>query len=92
MQIHFAHLRAPASNGGNINFAVFEARANSNTNEARSTVLADLTMRAKRSGLQVDQSALAFSENGRTKFYGSKGLVDYLSLRGVPRWTHRLSV
>ncbi len=43
MQINVAHLRAPASNGGDINFAVFEARANSNTDVARSSVLADLT-------------------------------------------------
>lgn len=92
MQINFAHLRAPASNGGDINFAVFEARATSNTDAARSSVLADLTARARNSGLRVDQSALAFSENGRIKFYGSKHLVDYLSNRGVPSWTHRLSV
>ena len=92
MQINFAHLRAPASNGGDINFAVFEARANSNTDVARSSVLEDLTARARNSGLRVDQSALAFNENGRIKFFGSKYLVDYLSHRGVPSWTHKLSV
>lgn len=92
MQIKFAHLRAPASNGGDINFAVFDARANSNTDSARSSVLADLTMRARHSGLRVDQSALVFSDNGHIRFYGSKNLVDYLSHRGVPGWTHTLSV
>lgn len=84
MQINFAHLRARASNGGDINFAVFEARANSNTDVARSSVLADLTERARNSGLRVDQSALAFNENGRIKCFGSKHLVDYLSHRCVP--------
>lgn len=92
MQINVAHLRAPASNGGDINFAVFEARANSNTDVARSSILADLTAKARNSGLRVDQSALAFNENGRIKFFGSKHLVDYLSHRGVPSWTHKLSV
>ena len=92
MQINFAHLRAPARNGGDINFAVFEARANSSTDAARSSVLADLTMRARSSGLRVDQSALAFNENGRIKFYGSRNLVDYLSKSWIPNWTYKLSV
>lgn len=92
MQINFAHLRERATNGGDINFAVFEARANSNTDAARSIVLADLTTRARNSGLRVDQSALAYTENGRIKFFGSKNLVDYLSRGWSPRWTHKLSM
>ena len=92
MQINFAHLRERATNGGDINFAVFEARANTPTAGARSTVLADLTMRARNSGLRVDQSALAFSENGRIKFFGSKNLVNYLSRGWIPHWTHKLSM
>jgi hypothetical protein len=92
MQINFAHLRERATNGGDINFAVFEARANSNSDTARSEVLADLTVRARQSGLRVDQSALAFTENGRIKFYGTKNLVDYLSRGWIPHWTHKLSV
>lgn len=90
MQINFAHLRERATNGGDINFAVFEARAN--TDAARSIVLADLTTRARNSGLRVDQSALAYTENGRIKFFGSKNLVDYLSRGWSPRWTHKLSM
>ena len=92
MQINFAHLRAPATNGGDINFAVFDARANSNTDAARSSVLDSLTMSARSSGLRVDQSALAYTENGRNKFFGDKNLVEHLSRNGVPRWTHKLSV
>lgn len=92
MQIKFAHLRERATNGGDISFAVFEARATSNTEAARAAALADLTERTRNSGLRVDQSALAFTENGRLKFYGSKNLVDYLSRSWVPRWTHTLSM
>ena len=92
MQINIAHLRERATNGGDINFAVFEARANSSTDSSRSAVLADLTARARNSGLRVDQSALAFTENGRIKYFGSKNLVDYLSRSWIPHWTHTLSV
>ena len=91
MQINFAHLRERATNGGEINFAVFEARANSNNDTARSAVLAGLTMRARNSGLRVDQSALAYSENGRIKFFRDRNLVDYLSRGWTPHWTHKLS-
>lgn len=92
MQINFAHLRERATTGGDINFVVFEARANTNTDAARTAVLADLTSRALNSGLRVDQSALAFTENGRIKFFGSKGLVNHLSRVGPPRWTHTLTI
>lgn len=91
MQINFAHLRERATDGSEINFAVFEASATSNTDSARSAVLSNLTARARNSGLRVDQSAMAYRESGRIKFYGSKPLVDYLSRRWVPRWTHTLS-
>ena len=92
MKINFAHLRERATNGGWINFAVFEADARSNTSSSRDEALANLTAKARLSGLRVDQSALAFVESGRPTFYGSKHLVDYLSRMGVPRWTHSMSV
>jgi len=92
MQINFAHLKERSTNGGYINFAVFQADAKSNSSTARASVLADLTERARRSGLKVDQSALAFTENGRIKFYGSNNLVNYLSRGWQPRWTHSLSI
>ena len=87
MQINFAHLRERAVSGGEVNFAVFEANATSNTDSARASVLADLTARARSSGLRVDQSALAFRQNGRLRFYGTRTLVDYLS---HPGRLHRL--
>lgn len=92
MQISFAHLRERSTTGHPIDFAVFGACSNSRTQAGNSEVLDDLTMRARASGLKIDQSALAYQENGRTKFYGSSNLVDYLSKHGVPRWTHTLDV
>ena len=92
MKINFAHLRERAVNGGWINFAVFEADARSHDSTSRSGVLADLTARARHSGLRVDQSALAFVEHGRPTFYGDKNLVAYLSRAGLPRWTHSITV
>lgn len=92
MQINFAHLRERAVNGGEVNFAVFEANSTSNTDSGRASVLADLTEKARLSGHRVDQSALAFRQNGRLRFYGTRTLVDYLARGGTPRWTHTLSI
>ncbi|HEX8397508.1 MAG TPA: hypothetical protein VF644_08780 [Pyrinomonadaceae bacterium] len=92
MTINFAHVRERSTNGGWIDFAVFKADANNRTNSARADVLQQLTMKARRKGLKVDQSALVFSEHGQTKFYGSPNLVQYLSNNGVPRWTHSMDI
>lgn len=92
MQINFAHLRERSTSGGDINFAVFEANSTNSGDSARSQVLADLTRRARASGLRVDQSALAFSEHGRIKFFGDKSLVEYLSNGWRMHWTHKLTV
>jgi hypothetical protein len=92
MRINFAHMRERSTNGGWIDFAVFDARSTSRTRTDDAEVLADLTMKARRNGLKVDQSALAYSDGGRLQFYGSRHLVDYLSRGGVPRWTHSMDV
>lgn len=92
MKIQFAHLREHAQAGGWVNFAVFDARASSGITEDNARLLADLTEKARANALRVDQSALAFNANGRTKFFGSPPLVAYLSKRGVPRWTHHIDV
>jgi hypothetical protein len=89
-RINFAHLRERSTTGGWISFAVFDARSNSSND--RDAVLYQLTMSARENGLRVDKSALAFRENGRNMFYGDKDLVNYLSKRGVPAWTHHLDV
>lgn len=92
MRINFAHLRERSTSGGDINFIVFEANATNGSDSGRSQVLQDLTMRARRQGLRVDQSALAYTENGRIRFYGSRNLVDYLSRRALPHWTHSMDI
>lgn len=92
MQINFAHLREPATNGGWIDFAVFDAHATSSTETANAQALAQLTAKARMAGYKIDQSALAFTENGRVKFYGSRSLVDFLSRSWLPQWTHTMTV
>lgn len=92
MQINFAHLRERSTSGGDINFAVFDANSTSGGDSGKSQVLADLTRRARASGLRVDQSALAFSEHGRIKFFGDTNLVKYLANGWRVHWTHTLTV
>lgn len=92
MQINLAHLRHPAVGGGWINFAVFDARSTSGTPNSNSVLLERLSAHARANGLRVDQSALAFSGNGRIQFFGSRQLVKFLSSNGLPRWTHTLNV
>ena len=90
MRINYAYLRERSTSGGWIDFAVFEACSTSGTESANSAVLARLTARARDSGQKIDQSALAFKENGRIRFFGDRKLVEYLSKSGVPQWTHTI--
>jgi ethanolamine ammonia-lyase small subunit len=92
MRINFAHLRERSTSGGWIDFAVFDARSSSGTNADNAQLLQQLTAKARMNGLKIDQSALAFDEAGRIKFYGSEKLVKYLADSGVPAWTHALNV
>lgn len=87
MKIQMAHLRKQG-----ISFAVFAADAPSRQHIDRSSLLADLTRRARASGLRVDKSALAYSEGGRTRYYGTPDLIWYLASNGVSQWTHTLEV
>lgn len=89
MKINVAHLRERAVGGGWIDFAVFDAKSTDGQNDQ---LLHQLTMEAKASGLNVDQSALAFMSGGRLQFYGNKNLVAYLARNGVYRWTHSLTI
>ncbi len=92
MRIHFAHIRHPSTTGTPINFAVFGARSNSGTDRDNSAFLSQLTAEARAHQLQVDQSALAYEENGQLRFYGDRHLVDFLSKNGLPRWTNFLDL
>lgn len=86
-KIKMAHLRTQG-----INFAVFAADAPSHSNRARDQLLGQLAVEARQSGLRVDKAALAYSQGGRTSFYGTPDLVRYLSTHGVSQWTHTLTV
>jgi hypothetical protein len=92
MRVNFAHISHPSTSGGRINFAVFESISNSGLRDDNSDVLDQLTYAARAQGLRVDQSALAFKQNGRLQFFGSLPLVELLSKNGLPRWTHYLNV
>lgn len=85
MQVNLAHLR----NQG-IDFAVFEADAQSRLDSDRAGVLQQLVFSARRAGLKIDKAALAFRQGNRIAFYGAADLVRYLQRRGVPRWTHTI--
>lgn len=92
MKIDLAHLREKGVSGGWIDFAVFDACSNSKTNGDNDILLQQLTMKASGSGLKIDQSALAYMQGGKIRYYGDKHLVDYLSKNGVPQWTHQIDV
>lgn len=87
MKINLAHLRERSTNGGWIDFIVFDAKSTTNNNEQ---LLAQLTSRARISGFKVDKSALAYDKNGRLEFYGTKDLVNFLINNGLPQWTHTM--
>lgn len=90
-KINLAHVRARAASGGSIDYVVFEGRSRSGSNADNNALLQQLTVKARTAGLKVDQSALAFEQNGKIMFYGSKYLVDHLSESGLPRWTHKIN-
>lgn len=87
MQVKLAHLRVK-----NVDFAVFDADARSTSNSDRADLLQDLTSAARKAGLKVDKSALAFVQADKIQFYGTPDLVKYLANRGVPNWTHTITV
>ena len=88
MDIPMAHLNIQG-----IDVAVFDADTRVPTQQARATLLSQLTRRARASGLRVSKSALAYRSCGRLEFYGTPDLVRYLAAAGgIPRWTHTLTV
>lgn len=92
MRINLAHIRERSTSGGWIDFAVFEAESTSGSDSDNATLLSQLTVKARVSGLKVDQSSLAYRQHGQLRFYGDKNLVAYLSRSGPPRWTHKIDV
>lgn len=92
MRINFAHFYERATDGTRIECAVFEANARDGSNWGRDQVLHQLTRAARKAGLKIDQSALVYEQFGRLQFYGTPGLVDYLSESGVPNWTNTIDI
>lgn len=92
MQVNVAHIRERAQSGGWLSCCVFDARSTSGTTADNSHLLAQLTLKARQANLRVDHAALAFMAHGRLQFFGSTSLVQLLSRRGVPSWTHTLTV
>jgi len=90
MRISFAHIRERSTSGGWIHFAVFDARSSTGTDDDNADCLLNLTLRARAADFKIDKAALSYREGGHIRFYGAPDLVDYLSKRGVPRWTHYL--
>jgi hypothetical protein len=88
MQVPVAHLRDQG-----IDFAVFDADADTHRDADRDRLLARLVVAATRNGLRIQKAALAFMQHGELTFYGSPDLVRYLvNIGGVPHWTHTLDV
>ncbi len=92
MQIHVAHIRERAQSGGWLNCCVFDARSTSGNTTDNSHLLAQLTVAARAANLRVDHAVLAFVSAGRLQFFGSSSLVQLLAKRGLPSWTHTLTV
>jgi hypothetical protein len=89
MQIKMAHLSERSTSGGRVNFAVFDAKSPVGDNAG---LLNRLTLAARANGLKVDQSALAYKEGSKIKYFGDTKLVAYLAKQWLPRWTHTLTL
>jgi hypothetical protein len=88
MKVNLAHVNIQG-----INCAIFDAKPRSGTHRAAlEELLSGLVIEARSSNLRVDKAALAYSELGGIKFFGSDDLVRFLSNNGLPRWTHTLDV
>jgi hypothetical protein len=85
MKVHLAHIHDQR-----VDFAVFEADAQSRLDSDRAGVLQRLVFSARRAGLKIDKAALAFRQGNTIAFYGTADLVQYLQHRGVPQWTHTI--
>lgn len=69
---------------------IFAADTVTKSDSARREALVRLQVMARANGMIATKSALATTQNGRAYYFGSPDLVRYLSINGVPRWTHKL--
>ena len=73
-----------------INCVIFNTDSRARTAQSRNRLLNQLTTRARLAGLAVSKSVLAYREGGRIKLFGDRDLVEFLSRRQLPRWTHTI--
>lgn len=88
MQINVAHIRERAQSGGLVSCCLFDARASSGTTADNTKLLAQLTA----ANLRVDHAALAVVSSGQLQYFGNKSFIQNLARRGLPTWTHTLTV
>jgi hypothetical protein len=84
MKIEFAHLREKSTTGEMVDFAVFFAQANSDTDAAREEWLSQLVVAARAVGRKVDAAALVYEDGNRIKWWGHPFVVDYIERFGIP--------
>ena len=93
MRIEFSHLREMSTTGRYVDFAIFNAKPNNNTESGRAALLAQLTIAAVQAlDLKIDVAGLIYSEHGQVKSWGHPFVVDFLNKRGIPRTTHYLDM
>jgi hypothetical protein len=90
MRIEYAYRQERSTTGQLIDFAVFYAKANNDTDSARKTWLAQLTTIARQVGKKVDVAALVYEEHRQTKWWGDPFVVDFINKNGVPPITNYL--
>jgi hypothetical protein len=92
MNVEFAHKREMSTLGREVNFAVFYAQANNDTDSSRHEWLSQLTFAARQAGRKVEAAALVYEQHGQIKWWGDPFVVDYINKAGVPSPTHTLSL
>lgn len=71
MRIEFAHLRELSTTGRYVDFAMFDAKPNNNTEAGRAALLSQLTIAAVRAlDLKIDAAGLIYEGHGQTKSWG----------------------
>lgn len=92
-EINLAHYRQKTATGDYVNFAIFDAVAESDSEKDKLELLnglVKLTIELKK--LKIDQAVIAFYKDDELRLYGSNDLIKYLSRSGLPEWTHTLEL
>lgn len=92
-EVQLAHFRQQTATGQFVDFAIFDAKTESGSEEDNLELLNGLILKAiELENLKIDQAALMFEKNGEVRFYGSNDLVNYISKVGFKKWTHTLKL